>query len=162
MKRELIDLGGGVTKWSEAPNLKIVGDLASIPWNLGRHPLMRLVTTNTFGASRQILNPVNGVEGKEYTLVYVQNATGGRNLTFDTNYKICSGFIDLKIGNTTIVKIMLNAGIYKTYLYPDELFGTTAQRPITKVNGITYFDTTLNKPIFWNGSNWLDSTGATL
>ena len=28
--------------------------------------------------------------------------------------------------------------------------------------GFQYFDTTLNKPIWWNGSAWVDSTGATV
>ena len=52
------------------------------------------------------------------------------------------------------------------------LTGTTAARPTytfygltsaLSARGIMYFDTTLNgngKPIWWNGANWLDSTGA--
>lgn len=38
--------------------------------------------------------------------------------------------------------------------------GTTQQRP-TKINlGFQYFDTTLNKPIWWTGKKWVDATGA--
>lgn len=38
--------------------------------------------------------------------------------------------------------------------------GNTVQRP-TDVNiSFQYFDTTLNKPIWWTGSKWVDATGA--
>lgn len=45
--------------------------------------------------------------------------------------------------------------------------GTTAQRPVLtlKEQGVQYLDTTLNangKPIWWSGSVWVDSTGATV
>lgn len=43
-------------------------------------------------------------------------------------------------------------------------YGTTQQRPTTTyINvGFQYFDTTLNKPIWWAGMNWVDSTGASV
>ena len=28
--------------------------------------------------------------------------------------------------------------------------------------GFQYFDTTINKPIFWDGAKWIDATGATV
>lgn len=37
--------------------------------------------------------------------------------------------------------------------------GTTAQRPTTVGIGFTYFDTTLNRPIWWNGTTWRFSDG---
>ncbi len=38
--------------------------------------------------------------------------------------------------------------------------GTTAIRPTTAVRGQYYFDTTLNKPIWFGNSNaWVDATG---
>lgn len=43
--------------------------------------------------------------------------------------------------------------------------GTTAQRPANPKIGMRYYDTTLlatGKPIEWNGSNWIDMTGATV
>lgn len=38
------------------------------------------------------------------------------------------------------------------------------QRPsLSNVDkGTMYFDNTLNKPIFWDGSKWIDATGATV
>lgn len=46
---------------------------------------------------------------------------------------------------------------------PLVLSGTTAQRPTIPAGtvrvGISYFDTTLGKPIWWDGSGWVDATG---
>lgn len=40
------------------------------------------------------------------------------------------------------------------------------QAMINKANiinkGFQYFDTTINKPIYWDGSKWIDATGATV
>lgn len=39
--------------------------------------------------------------------------------------------------------------------------GTTAKRPVKSLFvGRTYFDTTLGKPIWYDGSGWVDATGA--
>ena len=38
--------------------------------------------------------------------------------------------------------------------------GSTADRPTTAVIGQCYFDTDKNKPIWFNGTNWVDYTGA--
>lgn len=49
-----------------------------------------------------------------------------------------------------------------TYLGADiKTVGSTANRPILKnINaGFEYFDTTLNKPVWWNGTEWIDSEG---
>lgn len=37
--------------------------------------------------------------------------------------------------------------------------GTTNQRPTSINSGFQYFDITLNKPIWWTGSQWVDATG---
>lgn len=42
------------------------------------------------------------------------------------------------------------------------LNGTTANRPTSPVTGQRFFDTTLGYPIFWNGSNWVNSSGTTV
>lgn len=42
-------------------------------------------------------------------------------------------------------------------------FGSTTNRPSdlgTNWKGWEYFDTTLNKPIWWTGTKWVDATGA--
>lgn len=40
--------------------------------------------------------------------------------------------------------------------------GTTANRPTIRPQGMEYFDTSLNKPIWWNGTVWVDATGTTV
>ena len=42
--------------------------------------------------------------------------------------------------------------------------GTTAQRPTgaSRYTGVQYYDTTLLKPIWWNGTNWKDAVGTTV
>jgi hypothetical protein len=37
--------------------------------------------------------------------------------------------------------------------------GVTTNRPTDKTAGYQYFDTTLNKPIWYTGSKWVDATG---
>lgn len=55
-----------------------------------------------------------------------------------------------------------------TYVTKDELSavadkiniaGSSADRPTTAVLGQCYFDTGLNKPIWFNGTKWVDYTG---
>lgn len=41
--------------------------------------------------------------------------------------------------------------------FPKE--GTTADRPVCGVVGFEYFDTTIGKPIWWNGTVWVDALG---
>jgi len=41
--------------------------------------------------------------------------------------------------------------------------GTTSERPTSNIHtGRSYFDKTLNKPIWYNGTVWVDATGATV
>lgn len=37
--------------------------------------------------------------------------------------------------------------------------GTTAQRPTLRPIGFAYFDTTLGRPVWWNGAAWVDGAG---
>jgi hypothetical protein len=46
-------------------------------------------------------------------------------------------------------------------------FGSTAQRPPSTIVpglsvGQSYFDTTLGKPVWWDGTHWVDATGASV
>jgi hypothetical protein len=40
--------------------------------------------------------------------------------------------------------------------------GTTGARPATPTLYQGYFDATLGKPIWWDGTTWVDATGATV
>jgi len=46
--------------------------------------------------------------------------------------------------------------------YQKEQAGATASRPASPATGEMYFDTTLGKPIWYDGSNWVDATGTTV
>lgn len=57
------------------------------------------------------------------------------------------------------------------YRYGDNLYTINStiitennQRPsLSNIDkGTMYFDTAINKPIFWDGSKWIDATGATV
>lgn len=37
--------------------------------------------------------------------------------------------------------------------------GTTANRPPSPIIGQYYLDTTLGVPVWWNGTNWINSVG---
>ena len=43
-----------------------------------------------------------------------------------------------------------------------EAFGTTSERPTNKQRVFMFLDVTLNKPIWWNGTDWIDATGTTV
>jgi hypothetical protein len=40
--------------------------------------------------------------------------------------------------------------------------GATGARTASPATGAVFLDTTLDKPVFWNGTAWIDSTGATV
>lgn len=79
----------------------------------------------------------------------------------------------LSNGNITFFKYFVyNSQTKKlNYRYGDNLYAINStivtennQRPsLSNVDkGTMYFDNTLNKPIFWDGSKWIDATGATV
>ena len=56
-----------------------------------------------------------------------------------------------KLSNPKILSITLNG----TYIQ----FGITSNRPTVNTTGDIYFDTSISKPIWWNGNKWVDSSG---
>lgn len=93
----------------------------------------------------------------------------------------CTGFVEatknkLVTGTATVSHFILRSGasmsrirtqgnVPDTYAeaFKPSHFGPTNYRPgDTKEVGFAYFDTTLNKPISWSGTSWVDSTGATV
>jgi hypothetical protein len=50
-----------------------------------------------------------------------------------------------------------------SFVEPPEQFGTTAKRPTGRMSkdwkGFCYFDTTLDRPIWWAGTKWKFSDG---
>ena len=70
--------------------------------------------------------------------------------------KIASS-IKAKADTTYATKAELSAVANKI-----NIAGSSADRPTTAVLGQCYFDTGLNKPIWFNGTDWVDYTGATI
>ena len=77
--------------------------------------------------------------------------------------KNVNGFI---FYNTDINKLLIwNSNTFKTFdgYTPVISVGTTENRPTYKLHdydiGFQYFDTTINKPIFWTGYNWIEYNG---
>lgn len=58
--------------------------------------------------------------------------------------------------------VLCNNKTFK-YISPEDSYiksGDSGHRPTTTANnGFQYFDTTLNKPLWWNGKKWIDSLG---
>jgi len=52
-------------------------------------------------------------------------------------------------------KMEYTGRVYET----NKISGTTADRPTVKEIGFQYFDTDLGKPIYWDGSQWVDANG---
>lgn len=58
-----------------------------------------------------------------------------------------------------IINCTLNGDIINIPALPNNI-GTSLKRPVNKGIGQIFFDTTLNKPIWWTGLKWIDATGA--
>lgn len=74
-----------------------------------------------------------------------------------------SDFIDLLRDKISDAAFDKNFIILKNELlaFEDRMYatGSTVGRPIEPRVGQQYFDTTLNKPVFFSGSAWVDATG---
>jgi hypothetical protein len=42
----------------------------------------------------------------------------------------------------------------RRFIQATPLGGSTADRPVNPLVGFMYFDQTLNKPVWWDGTNW--------
>ena len=134
-----------------------------------------------FMGSVSIYNPREGDPQTGYTVTtsyitpekvtYMPTAYYDNNIddpnTIDIYIRIDSGCNLYFIGNAAKSQkqtIDTTHELRMRYIRADDLYdkiGNTSQRP-EKVLGREYFDTTLNKPIWWNGTNWIDATGATV
>lgn len=84
---------------------------------------------------------------------YIPSADGSNFVTYD--------------GNIINIKIPRDAYVHSTTYHSIKeiaLVGLNTSRPDTKniEKGFRYFDTTLNAPIWWNGSNWIYANGRSI
>lgn len=69
-----------------------------------------------------------------------------------TNPAGISGTVKDRLGDVdTIINSLVS--------FQSDPSGITADRPASPFTGKMYFDTTLGQPVWWNGSNWVNSSG---
>lgn len=107
---------------------------------------------NDFTKNNTIYNIVRYIDLKGETLTIPENSV--------------LNFIGGAIGNGTIIgnkTKVINLNVDRIVLSGTWFdSGTTSNRPTNVLVGFQYFDTTINKPIYWDGSKWIDATGATV
>lgn len=97
----------------------------------------------------------------KHIVIYPSDMSDLKDVTYHTN------------GGIDMVRMSNTGPVYPIYYYKDswrffdgvridnKRYGTISNRPINDVSiGFQYFDTTLNKPIWWTGSHWVDATGS--
>lgn len=96
------------------------------------------------------------MEENDSPIEYKPKNTASNNSIIETvkAYLSSAGFQHKIIGDTPIDNNQL---VPRKYV---NLNGTTAQRPSTPVTGQFYFDTTIGRPIFFNGTNFIDAAGS--
>ncbi|WP_079709876.1 hypothetical protein [Paraliobacillus ryukyuensis] len=122
-------------------------------------------------------NPANTQSTPLQSLVhlYIGNATDSRSVIIYSSYPNSEKAFVSASGSTTKPKdhviIYTTEGELRAYIsslglryhYIDVNFGYTGDRPTENVViGSQFFDRTIGKPIWWTGSDWVDSTGTTV
>ena len=79
-----------------------------------------------------------------------------RALKLIKDYLKTSAFTDRKLTDTPTDANQVVSRKYVT------LNGVSGSRPTASVLGQHYFDTTINKPIWWDGSKFIDAAGNTV
>lgn len=126
---------------------------------LGRVYLRKNIVGDKNVLTQAMINKANTI----YNIVrYID--LKGETLTIPENSVL--NFIGGAIGNGTIIgnkTKVINLNVDRIILSGTWFdSGTTSNRPTNVLVGFQYFDTTINKPIFWDGSKWIDATGATV
>ncbi len=86
--------------------------------------------------------------------IYEHNPFEDKVIEVVRGYFTNQAFTDLKITDTPKDA---NAIVPRKYV---TLNGTTANRPTASVTGQRYFDTTIGRPVYWNGSTFVDGAGS--
>lgn len=127
------------------------------------------ILPSSYYVNRIVIKDVNPItlSGNSFIIaqsedVYIKNTRD--YLVFIQNNSICK--VHYSIGNNSNYRTYtINPGtsiIMETEIENITMFPTGNNRPDMPVVGYQYFDTTINKPIFYDGSKWIDATGATV
>ena len=91
---------------------------------------------------------VNDMEKDE-----VKQIVKEESLKIVRDYMKSSAFIDRKLTDTPTDSLSVVNRQFVT------LNGVTGSRPASSILGQYYFDTTINRPIWWTGSAWIRADG---
>lgn len=84
-----------------------------------------------------------------------------RNLP-SPGFRVKSTSIGTLLYTRTVKEQMLDTSLLELLTSGKRKCGSSTLRPTTPRKYFEYFDTTLNKPIYWNGTAWVDATGQTV
>ena len=87
----------------------------------------------------------------------VMYTNGGISLSFPRKNGVAQIAMDNATGRPAFI---LTDGSVYPFAYFQK--GTTEERPAGGLVGLQYYDTTIRKPIFWNGTRWTDASGVTV
>ncbi len=96
-------------------------------------------------------NPYGNTEGNPYA--DVSSKTTDQILAVVKQYMQSGGFVDRKITDSPNDSLQVVPRKYVTR------YATTLLRPVSSILGESYFDTTVKKPVWWNGVNYQDAAG---
>lgn len=151
-------------------------------WDAGDSSIIlsasELITKSTNGISKYKGTYCNLLQNGELTSCLINesyNKCSHVDIISDNNIRAYLSDIphygEWEIGDEIVIKDDLN-NIYtyngenwvdaKGNVYGTKYSGTTENRPSSINAGFQYFDTTLNKPIWYTGSAWADATGASV
>lgn len=113
------------------------------------------LTNCTFSNWKNVTNKCfpYAIDGAILTTINTVLPTNGKNFVSCTN-----NAKHININQNEYSVRMGNLVYYKTNTkYPN--IGDNRPEPTVADKGFQYFDTTLNKPVWWNGSTWVDANG---
>ncbi|MED1915666.1 hypothetical protein P4V64_10140 [Bacillus thuringiensis] len=129
--------GASIRSWGSSISDYNHYAVPDIPYDVGDHIGTPIVSRNTPSSSSN--TKYENTLGKiKLTLVWDPDPTDDRNLAKGTRHVLINDHI---VGYSS---------------------GITERRPKMAQVGFMYFDTTLGKPMWWNGTGWVDSTNKTV
>ena len=96
------------------------------------------------------------------SIYYLAQILSGSETDFSALTKRVSSAESNIVTNTTAIATETTRATAIESTKLDLSTGNTESRPTGKIAGYVYFDTTLNKPIWYTGTSWVDATGTAI
>lgn len=145
-----------------------VEDVVDVSFDFRIYKTFKYLFKNTENVITHYGKYKNNVRYAHFKIYSLSIPTNSTLALYDSNVSITNTSIDLSLSNYIFrgnFGDLQRASLNKLTALPsiENLYvGDTSQRPKFINGGSTgycYFDTTLNKPIYWTGTKWVDSTG---